>query len=192
MSTRFRLAIAALAVAATACGGSPPPAAEPAPAAAAEPAPAADIAPAPSAEPDAPKAAPEPAPLSKPKSKWTIGGASVSDVDSLALLAAFKKAGWVKDGTMAGTQTGGQYESVGFDIVKGKVSGRVQIVRPAAKPSSATPLTAPSDLPGRANKDTTAFTSDPDADVFLSIEITAGGKAADAKRLLGSIAKKGK
>jgi hypothetical protein len=181
----------ALALAAAACGGSPPP-----------PAPAPEASAAPTAEPSAAPAtveAPTPpppdlTPLSKPPSKWTVGGASLSTIESTALLAAFKKAGWVADGTAAGRMTVSKYESVSFDIAKGKAKGNVLLVRPTAKPEapSSMSLTAPSDLPGHANKDTTAFTSDADADVFLSVEITEGGKAADAKKLLGSIAKQGK
>lgn len=178
----------ALALAAVACGGSTP---APAPAPEASAAPTAEASAAPTAEAVAP---PNLTPLSKPASKWTVGGASLSTIDSLALLAAFKKAGWVANGTAAGRMTVSKYESVSFDIVKGKAKGHVLLVRPTAKPEapSSMSLTPPSDLPGRANKDTTAFAADPDADVFLSVEITEGGKAADAKKLLGSLAKQGK
>jgi hypothetical protein len=179
-----------LALAAAACGGSPTP---PAPAPEASAAPTAEAA-APTATAEAPKPPPDLTPLSKPASKWTVGGASLSTIESTALLAAFKKAGWVADGTAAGRVTVSKYESISFDIAKGKAKGSVTLVRPTAKPvaPSSMSLTPPSDLPDRANKDTTAFTSDADADVFLSVEITEGGKAADAKKLLGSIAKQSK
>lgn len=131
--------------------------------------------------------------LNKPKSKWTVGGKSVSEAQGDDIVAAFKKAGWVKDGVAFGNNVAGQYESGSLEIEKGKVKGTVTIVRPAATPvASSSPVSAPSTLSERANKDTSAFTYDEEGDVYVQVEITEGGKAADAKKILDAVFKKAK
>ncbi|HVY48147.1 MAG TPA: hypothetical protein VHB21_19800 [Minicystis sp.] len=144
----------------------------------------------------APSAAPavDLTPLDKPKSKWAVGAASVSDVDKGALMDAMKKAGWGGGGVSAGGTTVGKYESVTVELAKGKTKGTLTIVRPAAKPAppSSMTITPPAQMEQKVDKATTAFVYDPDADVFVSVEINGGGKAADAKKLLDAAFKKGK
>jgi hypothetical protein len=132
-----------------------------------------------------------PAAIVKPKSKWQVSGKSLSDVDGVALQDAAKKAGLTKANGVGGG-TGGAYENVSFPIEKGKMKGTLTLVRPTATPNTMSPLVAPSKLGESVNKDTTASMYDADADVFISIEITEGGKATDAKKMLDQLAKKGK
>ncbi len=133
--------------------------------------------------------------LDKPASQWTIDGKSLSRVTDAELLAAAKKAGWTKDETTVTPLIGGQYEAHSFPIEKGKMKGTVKIVRPTATPGTADSLsgfTQPSALGASMNADTAAYTYDADADVFVGVDMTEGGKAADAKKVLDAMVMKSK
>lgn len=133
--------------------------------------------------------------LDRPASQWTIGGKSLSRVTDEEVLAAAKKAGWTKDDTTVAPLVGGQYEARSFPIEKGKIKGTVKIVRPAATPGtpdSASGFTPPSTLGASMNKETSAFTYDADADVFVGVDLTEGGKEADAKKILDTLVVKSK
>ena len=195
MKITSSLAAVTLTLLAVACGGENPEPQTPATTEAVAPPPA------PPAEPKAEeKPAEPPAPakleaLSKPESTWTVGGKSVSKVTGEEAIAAAKKAGYVKADATATPAVAGQYETVTFPIEKQKVKGTVKIVRPAATPGAAdTAATAPtpSKLGDAVSKDSGAFYYDGEADVFASVELTEGGKAADAKKALDAIAKPGK
>lgn len=192
MKIASSLAAVTLTLLAVACGGENP---EPQ-----TPATTEAVAPPPVVEPKAEEKPAEPPPpakleaLSKPESTWTVGGASVSKVSGDDALAAAKKAGWIKGEATATPAVAGQYESVSFPIEKGKVKGTVKIVRPAATPGApdtAASAPTPSKLGEAMNKDTSAFSYDADADVFVGVELTEG-KAADAKKALDALAKPGK
>ena len=89
----------------------------------------------------------------------------------------------------------GQYETLSVPVEKGKMKGTFKIIRPAATPGAPeTAATAP--MPSKAgdmmNKDMAASSYDPDGDVFVGLELTEGGKMADAKKAVDSFAKPGK
>lgn len=133
--------------------------------------------------------------LDRPTSQWTIGGKSLSRVTDEEVLATAKKAGWTKDDTTATPMVGGQYESRSFPIEKGKTTGVVKIVRPTAtpgSPDSASGFTPPSTLGASMNTETSAYTYDADADVFVGVDLTEGGKSADAKKILDTLVVKSK
>jgi hypothetical protein len=109
----------------------------------------------------------------------------MSSIGQVELLAAFQKAGWASPTTASGSMFDAKYESISFPIGKGKLKGRVMLVRPTSSPAEkANPLVPPAELPAATNKETSAFVYDEPAAVFLSVEITAGGKAADAQKLV--------
>ena len=134
-------------------------------------------------------------PLSKPASTWAVNGASLSQVTGDELIAAAKKAKWVAADATATPSVAGQYESISLPLESGKKKGTLKLVRPAATPGA--PETAanapvPSKLGESVNKDTGAFSYDEAADVFIAVELTEGGKAADAKKVLDTLAKQKK
>lgn len=133
--------------------------------------------------------------LDRPASQWTIGGKSLSRVSDEEVLASAKKAGWAKDDTTMTPLVGGQYESRSFPIEKGKTKGTVKIVRPTAapgSPDSASGFTPPSTLGAAMNSETSAYTYDADADVFVGVDLTEGGKAPEAKKILETMVVKSK
>jgi len=151
--------------------------------------PAVKATPEPVAAVEEPKA---PAAIVKPKSKWTTNGKSLSEIDGMTLVQTAEKAGYAKNASV-GQGKGGAYESVNFPLEKGKMKGELTLVRPTATPTASTsPLLSPAELVNAVNKDTTAFIYDADADVFLKLEITEGGKAADAKKILSTMTKQAK
>ena len=190
----FSLVCASLALSAVACGGEPP-AQDPSTtnAQVATPAPAADM-PAPAAEPVKPAKL---EPLTKPASSWQTNGKSLSEITGEELAAALKKAGWIK-GTEAPITAAltGQYESMSIPLENAKkMKGTFKLIRPAAKPGepeTASQAVLPSKAADTLSKDTGASYYDEASDVFVSIELTEGGKAADAKKALDAVAKPGK
>lgn len=189
--------VCTLGLAAVACGGEQQPAQDPSTtnaAVAPEAKPAADM-----PAPEAPAEPAKPAklePLSKPASTWQAGGKSLSQISGEELAAALKKAGWIK-GTEAPVTaaTTGQYESLSIPLEKGKVKGTFKLIRPAATPGApetAAQAVMPSKAADSLSKDTGASYYDEAGDVFVSIELTEGGKAADAKKALDGVAKPGK
>lgn len=191
----FSLVCASLALSAVACG-SEPPAQDPSTTnaqVAPEAKPATDM-PAPvAAEPVKPAKL---EPLTKPASSWQTNGKSLSEITGEDLAAALKKAGWIK-GTEAPITAAltGQYESMSIPLEKGKVKGTFKLIRPAAKPGepeTASQAVLPSKATDTLSKDTGASYYDEASDVFVSIELTEGGKAADAKKALDGVAKPGK
>lgn len=131
--------------------------------------------------------------LDRPASQWTVGGKSLSRVTDEELLAAAKKAGYTKDDTTVTPLIGGQYEARSFPIEKGKTKGTVKIVRPTGTPGVADSTFAqPSTLGASMNADTTAYTYDADADVFVGVDLTEGGKAPEAKKILDTMVVKSK
>ena len=133
--------------------------------------------------------------LDRPASQWTVGGKSLSRVTDEEVLMAAKKAGWTKDDTTVTPLVGGQYEARSFPIEKGKTKGTVKIVRPTANPGSpdsTSGFTPPSTLGASMNQETSAYTYDADADVFVGVDLTEGGKAADAKKILETMVVKSK
>lgn len=187
--------VLSLGLAAVACGGSEPAAQDPSTT-------NANVAAAPPVEAPAPAAPVEPAkpaklePLGKPASTWMAGGKSLSEVSGEDLAATLKKAGWIK-GTDAKivAATTGQYESMTIPLEKGKVKGTFKLIRPAAMPGApetAAQAVMPSKAADTLSKDTGSSYYDEASDVFVSIELTEGGKAADAKKALDGVAKPGK
>lgn len=188
--------VCTLGLAAVACGGEQQPAQDPSTTNAAVPdaKPATDMpAPATPAEPAKPAKL---EPLGKPASSWQASGKSLSEISSEDLAAALKKAGWIK-GTEAPVTAAvlGQYESLSIPLEKGKVKGTFKLIRPAATPGApetAATAVLPSKAADTLSKDTGASYYDEAGDVFVSIELTEGGKAADAKKALDGVAKPGK
>lgn len=179
---------------AAACGGENPEPQTPATTEAVAPTPPAPVEPKAEAKPVEPPPPAKLEALTKPESTWTVGGKSASKVTGEEAIAAAKKGGYIKGDATATPAVAGQYESVSFPIEKAKIKGTVKIVRPAGTPGA--PETAasapnPSKLGDALNKDTSAFSYDADADVFVGVELTEG-KAADAKKALDAIAKPGK
>jgi hypothetical protein len=129
--------------------------------------------------------------IEKPPSESTIGGKSISEVDGAALTAEAKKLGWVKDGVSPNTNTTGSYESIKFDIEKGKQKGYVEIVRPAATPGAPGAGGQPSEVKALREKDGAAVHWDEASDVVVVVFIE-GGKTADAKKILASYVKAAK
>lgn len=189
------ICVCTLGLSAVACGGGEPPAQDPSTTnaqVAAEPAPVADM-PAAPAEPAAPAKL---EPLSKPASSWQANGKSLSEISGEDLAATLKKAGWIKgtDAALTAAVTG-QYESLSLPLEKGKMKGTFKLIRPAATPGApetAAQAVMPSKAADTLSKDTGASYYDEASDVFVSIELTEGGKASDAKKALDAVAKPGK
>lgn len=129
--------------------------------------------------------------LDKPKSESTIGGTSLSEIDGAALQEAVKKLGWAKEGQAVGSLVVGSYEALNYEIEKGKLKAKVEIVRPAASPgevSSAT-MTPPAEQKASKEKEGSAVFFDEASDVLVVVTMTEG-KPADAKGILGKLVKK--
>ncbi len=182
-----------LGLTAIACGGSEPAAQDPSTTNAQVETPAPVVEAKPEAEPAKPAKL---EPLAKPASNWMAGGKSLSEVSGEDLAAALKKAGWIKgtDAQVVATTTG-QYESMTIPLEKGKVKGTFKLIRPTATPGApetASAAVLPSKAADTLSKDTGASYYDEAGDVFVSIELTEGGKATDAKKALDGVAKPGK
>jgi hypothetical protein len=176
-----------------ACGGGTPPAENPPPEEMAE-APVEEPPPAEEKSEEAPpeEAKKEMAPkLDKPKSESTISGASISEIDGAALQEAVKKLGWAKDGNAVAGMTMGSYEALNYEIEKGKLKGKIEIVRPAAAPGevSSTTMVAPSEQKAAKEGEGSAVFYDEASDVLVAVTMTEG-KPADAKGILGKLVKK--
>lgn len=196
----LRLSPVPLLIVIGACASPPPTEASPAPRSPSAPASGDAPAPAPptpsgaapaasaSAPTTAPSAAPaEVPPLSKPKSVWSVGGVSLSEIDALELAGAFKKAKLTDSGS-AGGSMGKGYESVGFPLAKGKAKGRFYMVRPAKGPTPAeSSLGSPEVALGMKDKDKAFGVHDATADLYFEIRIDEGGKASDAQQWLNAV-----
>jgi hypothetical protein len=186
-SARVRIIFAlALVGAATAgCGGTPPPTVAPSANASSSTA-------KPTAEPKPSTKASTPAP---PDSRWAVGGKSLSKVAPPQLLEAFKKAGWVKPRVEAVSVLIGAYDSIVFDIEKGKANGRVQLIRPAPIPGKPTDFGTrpaecgddPSTSPASLGTASFAMIHDAEADLCLLVQIKEG-PADSAKAALDAVA----
>jgi hypothetical protein len=125
--------------------------------------------------------------LDKPKSDSTIAGKSISEADPTALQAEAKKLGWLKAEGGASPQVSGSYETIKFDIEKGKSKGYVEIVRPAAAPGAASGGGGtPAELKSMREKEG-AVHYDEASDVLVVVFVE--GKQADAKKLLNQYVK---
>jgi hypothetical protein len=131
--------------------------------------------------------------LDKPKSESTIGGASISEIDGVALQEAVKKLGWAKEGQAVGSLVVGSYEALNYEIAKGKLKGKIEIVRPAANPGepSSASMTPPGEQKASKEKDGSAVYYDEASDVLVAVTMSEG-KPADAKGVLGKLVKKAK
>lgn len=202
MAHARRLVLALLLAACSATKAAPPaeraPEAPPSAASAASPASSPEPSTAPTSSAPAPSdaqsatAPAEVAPVAKPKSEWSVDGTSLSDIDALALAAAFKKAKLTDSGS-AGGSYGKGYESVNFDVSKGKLKGRFYMVRPAKTPTPAeSSLGGPEVALGLQDKHKSHGVLDKNADLYFEIRMEEGGKAADAKKLLDAVIKRKK
>ncbi len=143
---------------------------------------------APAAAPSpAPTVAARPAPPPKPKSLATIGGASISDVAGLSVVTEMKKAGWVDLAVALSKESAGAYESVRFDLKKGKDRGHCEIVRPLENPSAERGgLLSPRDQkPDRDREGATYF--DEASDVLVIVVVD--GNPKQAKKLIDGLVK---
>ncbi len=129
-------------------------------------------------------------PSAKPKSKWSIGGKSVSDVATGELAAAFMKAG-LTDEVRGGAEHANGYDAIRFELDNGDIKGRFLLVRPAPRPTHKAPITTPTEAQAKMDGGAAAGVLDAEADVYFEIQLTEGGKAADAKRMLDAVFKKG-
>lgn len=172
----------------TACGSAlPPPAPKPKP----EPVKA--------KEPEKPKEAekpkepepdpetPPPAVEAKPKSKHTIGGTSISDVEGPAIVAEAQKLGWAPTNVALLGGTVGKYENIRFGIDSGKANGYIEVIRPAHEPThGGANMMAPKDQ--KAMKESLgAVFLDEEADVLIVVVVE--DKPGDAKKLLAKLVK---
>jgi hypothetical protein len=184
-----------------ACGGGGTPPAENPPAAATD-APAVEPQPAPTGEQnaaaskeDAPKeeAAPERAPkIDKPPSESTIGGKSISLIDGVGLQEAVTKLGWKKEGNdgPAEGKTVGSYETLRYEVGKGKLAGVIEVIRPALVPGDvSTTMAPPLEQKDSKGKEGAAVYYDEASDVLVAVMMTEG-KPTDAKGILGKLVKK--
>lgn len=145
-------------------------------------------------KPEPPK---PPEPLKKPASQFQIGGKSISSVACTEVGDLVKKAGWIaKDATP--TCAGGAigvYEADQLAIEKGKIKGKLSIVRPAAKPTveGSGKMVPPGEQAAAVKDKKTAFAmADAEADVAVIVELEEPGKTADAKKLVDGLVKKAK
>ncbi len=177
-----------------ACAGAPtptaPPASEPAPTAAPEPEPAPSAAEPAAAETAAaePEPAPAPEPPARPKSAATIGGVSISEITSAALVEELRKLGWAPPDTAVGGGTVGKYENLEIGISNGTLAGLVEIIRPAASPTGGSAsMMAPKDQKGmKEGRGAVYF----DESTEVLVVVTLAGKPAEAKKLLEKLIKK--
>jgi hypothetical protein len=171
-----------------ACGSPPPPAPPPAP----EPKPAPVAKPEKPPEPEKPKE-PEPEPTpppvveAKPKSKHTIGGTSISDVEGPAIVAEAQKVGWAPTNVAILGGTVGKYENIRFGIDNGKATGYIEIIRPAHEPTHGSAnMMSPKDQ--KAMKESVgAVFFDEEAEVLIVVVVE--DQPADAKKLLAKLVK---
>lgn len=175
-----------LALSISACGApAPPPASPPPP----EPVKKAEKPPPEPEKPKEPEPEPTPPPVveAKPKSKRTIGGTSISDVEGPAMVAEAQKAGWAPTNVAILGGTVGKYENVRFGIDNGKVTGYIEIIRPAHEPThGGASMMAPKDQ--KAMKDALgAVLFDEEAEVLIVVVVE--DNPADAKKLLAKLVK---
>jgi hypothetical protein len=132
----------------------------------------------------------EPPQVDRPPTSWSVGDTSLSTIDGLGLLEAFKKAGLSQD-TGVDIALGNGYESLTFSIMKGNAKGRFYVVRPARKETKPSRLASPAETANMSDKDKSAGILDAEADVYFEVHLEAGGKAADAKKILDGVVKNG-
>jgi hypothetical protein len=175
-------------VMAAACGGSPPPEpAAPAPAPAPAPPPPEPVEEPPPPEDPDPAPPPEAAP-EIPKSSATIGGVSVSEIDAKTLVAEVQKLKWAPEKVEISGGTVGKYENIRFGIDNGKLTGYLELVRPAAeRGSGGASMMAPKDQKAMKEASAGVFL-DETADVLLIVMIE--GKKADAQKFVDKLIKK--
>lgn len=129
-------------------------------------------------------------PLDKPKSKWAVGGKSLSDVATGELAVAFMQAGLTSE-VRGGAEYANGYDAIRFELDNGTVKGRFILVRPARRPTHKATLATPAETRAKLDPTTSAGVLDESADVYFEISLTEGGKAVDAKRMLDSVIKSG-
>jgi hypothetical protein len=171
-----------------ACGSPPPPATpepKPEPVKPAEPE---------KPEPEKPKEpepepeTPPPAVEAKPKSKHTIGGISISDVEGPAIVAEAQKIGWAPTNVALLGGTVGKYENIRFGIDSGKANGYIEVIRPAHEPThGGANMMAPKDQ-AAMKESLGAVLLDEEADVLIIVVVE--DKPAEAKKLLAKLVKK--
>jgi hypothetical protein len=172
-----------------ACGKPPPPVEPPAAPPQEEPVPE------PKKEEPKPEPPKAPEALKKPASMFQIGGKSISTVDCVEVAELVKKAGWIKGGAACGGMTMGVYESQTITLEKGKITGKLMLLRPTAKPTveGSTKMVPPGEqAAGVKDKKTAYAMADAEADVAIVVELEEPGKTAEAKKLVDGLVKKGK
>jgi hypothetical protein len=186
-----RLVLLSFAALSLACSKPPPPPEPPPPAPVEEPVPE------PVKEEPKPEPPKPPEALKKPASTFQVGGKSLSTVPCSEVAELVKKAGWIKADQAAGcaTLTVGVYSSDQIMLEKGKVKGKLALLRPAEKPTvpgSAT-MVPPADQVAALKDKKTAFGMlDADADVAVVVELEEPGKTSEGKKLVDGLVKKAK
>lgn len=186
-----RLVLLSFAALSLACSKPPPPEEPPPPAPVEEPVPE------PVKEEPKPEPPKPPEALKKPASPFQIGGKSISTVPCSEVATLVKKAGWIKpdDGAGCGGMTVGVYAADQITIEKGKVKGRLSLIRPAEKPTvpGSMTLVPPADQAAAQKDKKTAFAMlDAEADVAVIVELEEPGKTSDGKKLVDALVKKAK
>lgn len=138
-------------------------------------------------EPEPEPETPPPAVEAKPKSKHTIGGASISDVEGPAMVAEAQKIGWAPTNVALLGGTVGKYENVRFGIDNGKNTGYIEIIRPAHEPTfRGANMMSPKDQ-AAMKESLGAILLDEEADVLIVVVVE--DKPAEAKKLLAKLVK---
>jgi hypothetical protein len=188
MKRLFLLSFAALSLACS----KPPPPPEPPP-----PPPVEEAVPEPVKEEPKPEPPKPPEALKKPASMFQVAGKSLSTVPCTEVAELVKKAGWIKADQAAGCggMTVGVYSADQIIIEKGKIKGKISLLRPAEKPTvpgSAT-MVPPAEQAAALKDKKTAFAMlDADADVAVIVEFDEPGKTSDGKKLVDGMVKKAK
>lgn len=138
-------------------------------------------------EPEPEPETPPPAEAAKPKSKHTIGGASISDVEGPAIVAEAQKIGWAPTNVALMGGTVGKYENIRFGIDNGKATGYIEVIRPAHEPrGGGANMMSPKDQKAM-KEELGAVLLDEEADVLVIVVVE--DKPADAKKLLAKLVK---
>ena len=133
-----------------------------------------------------PEPAPLPLPPPKPKSAATIGGASISDADGSAMVGEMKRTGWLDLAVAVTKDSAGAYESVRFDLKKGKSKGHFEILRPAKNAAAGPSMASPKDQKAERDKEGATYFDEP-SEVLVIVVID--GNPKQAKKLIDALVK---
>lgn len=136
-------------------------------------------------------------PLERPRSRFTIGGASLSDIEPSALVAALKKLGYkqAEEPTLS-TNVAGLYEAVELGIEKGGAGMVVVLFRPTRQPVEPSPPYVASTFEPKNNADITKDNPslvalyDDKGDVAVLVHAGVPERAARARALLDALVKR--